>query len=333
MLRRHDTCQAITDSRIGKPELTLPQKVRVVQRNADAIQAMIDEVRQKELDDAEAKKKHQALLEQMELDRPIILSDAMYEPLCYEGMNYSSLYSCIPLNLPLPCSAPIQLPNASLSLPSPPPAAPVATQTVSLSKPPKPQLVEQQQQDTPKQLEQKHDVPKEPSRVVINLKTTDEDYTKIPSILDNRFDNLDLDNAVRATIIKTEKNWERDTLPSLLATPVHEHLDRKRLKDERKKAFDLADALSRSGSLPFDEAELHVVLASTHCFSKTLMNTVIQDNINPIEKLERSMLIVATTIQQQPAEELIKEEHLAEVSEFSPNVFAGSPPVPLIAHD
>jgi hypothetical protein len=48
---------------------------------------------------------------------------------------------------------------------------------------------------------------------------------------------------------------------------------------ERQKAFDLLDALTKSGCLSVKEAELHVVMASTHCFGKTLMNTIIQVKI------------------------------------------------------
>ena len=67
-------------------------------------------------------------------------------------------------------------------------------------------------------------------------------------------------------------------------------------KDERSAAFDLLDALSRSGGLTIDNTDLHVVLMSTHCFDKTLMNTIIEKNTNPIEKMEQSTLIMASVI-------------------------------------
>lgn len=58
-------------------------------------------------------------------------------------------------------------------------------------------------------------------------------------------------------------------------------------KAEYDSAFDLLDALSRSGSLEIDYASLHIMVASTHCFGETLMNTLIKDNINPIEKVRK----------------------------------------------
>jgi hypothetical protein len=37
-------------------------------------------------------------------------------------------------------------------------------------------------------------------------------------------------------------------------------------------------------------------VCATHCFDKVLMDTLVKDNVNPIEKLERSVLIMGTTI-------------------------------------
>ncbi len=59
------------------------------------------------------------------------------------------------------------------------------------------------------------------------------------------------------------------------------------------------------------------------------MNTLIQDNVNPIEKVERSTLIVATTIHGRPAEELVKPEQLERVKQFSPGLFVAGAAAPL----
>ena len=82
----------------------------------------------------------------------------------------------------------------------------------------------------------------------------------------------------------------------------------------------MLDALTKSGALSIDQAELHVIVASTHCFGHSLMKTVCEDNINPIEKVERSSLIVASTIQHRPPLELIVQEQRERVLLYSPKL-------------
>jgi hypothetical protein len=60
--------------------------------------------------------------------------------------------------------------------------------------------------------------------------------------------------------------------------------------------------------LPIAFSELHVIVAVTHAFEKDLIDTVIQDNINPIEKLEMSTLLVGSAIHGVSASALLREE-------------------------
>jgi len=148
-----------------------------------------------------------------------------------------------------------------------------------------------------------------------------DDYTQIPLEMDRKFEALDVDGALRPTIVEIGKNWRKKTQKSLLASPEERTLNIEDQSRERNQAFDLLDALSRSGCLSFDHASLHLVLASTHCFDKTLINTVIQDNVNPIEKVECSTLIVATTIHDLPASELVASDQVKRVATYSPLLF------------
>jgi hypothetical protein len=89
---------------------------------------------------------------------------------------------------------------------------------------------------------------------------------------------------------------------------------------EKQTCYDLLDALTRSGGLSIDHATLHVVIAATHCFDKSVMNTLVQKNENPIESVERSALIMATTIHGTSMESLLKPAELARIRNLSPQL-------------
>jgi hypothetical protein len=148
-----------------------------------------------------------------------------------------------------------------------------------------------------------------------------EDFTLIPTELDEKFEELDVDAALRPTIINLGTTWTKKYYESLLAKQSTSVMSTAEQSTARDGAYDLLDALTRSGVLAFDAAELHVLIAATHCFDKNLIDTVIQDNVNPIEKVERSSLIVATTIHNKEATLLIKADQAERVKTYSPMLF------------
>lgn len=147
------------------------------------------------------------------------------------------------------------------------------------------------------------------------------DYTQVPKEMDERFERLDTDNQLRPTIISPEGSWTKRAQKALLASPTTSTLSADDQKKEKDAAFDLLDALTKSGVIPIDHASLHIVVAATHCFDKTVTETVVQDNVNPIDKVERSTLIMATTVHQKPAAALIRDAQLPRVSASSPLLF------------
>jgi hypothetical protein len=149
------------------------------------------------------------------------------------------------------------------------------------------------------------------------------DYTRIPGELDKKFEQLDGDAALRPTIIHPGEVWSRTSQKGLLDAPSSVDLVAEEQSEEKNKAFDLLDALSKSGALPIAHASLHVVIAATHAFDETLLDTVIQGNVNPIEKVERSLMIVATTIHGRPASELLAEDQRDRFFTFSPRLGPG----------
>ena len=136
------------------------------------------------------------------------------------------------------------------------------------------------------------------------------DYTRLPAVLDAKLLAQDSDSAVRPTRIDVGEVWTRRAQRALLAKPTSSAMGTDEQKREKEKAFDLLDALSRSGDMPFDCAALHVVVAVTHCFDASLMDTVVVKNVNPIEKLEHSSLLLATTVHELPAERLLRSDAL-----------------------
>ncbi|CAM9417059.1 unnamed protein product [Ectocarpus fasciculatus] len=135
------------------------------------------------------------------------------------------------------------------------------------------------------------------------------DYTKIPGALEKQFEALDKEGAVRPTIINPGSVWTKRAQKALLADPTSSTLGVDEQKSEKNRAFDLMDALSRSGGLSVDHASLHVVVAATHCFDLSLMDTIVKNNVNPIEKVERSTMIMASAIHGEPVESLVREDH------------------------
>lgn len=149
------------------------------------------------------------------------------------------------------------------------------------------------------------------------------DYTKVPVELDQKFQRLDEDSALRPTIINAGKVWSKRSKKGLLSDFVNSTVEKQGQKLEKQRCYDLLDALTKSGCLSIEGATLHVIMTATHCFDQNIMNTLVQDNINPIEKVERSNLIVATTIHGRSAEELVKPEQLERVRTYSPGLFIG----------
>ncbi|KAL3935547.1 MAG: hypothetical protein SGBAC_008949 [Bacillariaceae sp.] len=122
------------------------------------------------------------------------------------------------------------------------------------------------------------------------------DFSAIPKTLDRRIEQFDKESALRSTVIKTAKTWRRKRQENLLKKPSEAKLSTGDVRSETNSAFDLLDALSRSGSLSIPYSDLHVVLCVSHCFQKSVTDTIIQDNVNPIERLELSTLLLGSVI-------------------------------------
>jgi len=147
------------------------------------------------------------------------------------------------------------------------------------------------------------------------------DFTKYPKLLESRFDEIDSELTVRPTIINPSFPWLKSSQSSLLSPRLSSTITESNQTEMKDAAFDLLDALSRSGALIIDHSSLHVIIASTHCFDDTLMDTVIRGNVNPIERVERSLLIMSSTITNEPVEQLVNQSQLERIASISPMLF------------
>jgi hypothetical protein len=133
------------------------------------------------------------------------------------------------------------------------------------------------------------------------------DYTKIPLELEARFDAMEDDGfsgSVRPVIMAPSDCWSRARQIGFVGPRTTSALSVEEQSLEKQAAFGLLDALSRSGDLTMEEAELHVIVAFSQQFPKTLVDTVIQDNSNPIEAVERTLLTVGSQVFDQPEQML-----------------------------
>eukprot|EP00754_Rhynchopus_humris_P029273 Rhum_TRINITY_DN15204_c1_g1::Rhum_TRINITY_DN15204_c1_g1_i8::g.143651::m.143651 len=119
----------------------------------------------------------------------------------------------------------------------------------------------------------------------------------IPQRMEAAFLALDSEGCLRPTIVRPGDSWHKRSSKSLVHDDAEEELfdadDRRR---ERRRALDLLDALTRCGAIELEEASVHVVVAATNTFPKTLLATLAEESVNPIGVVERSSLIATAVI-------------------------------------
>ncbi|KAJ3144159.1 hypothetical protein HDU89_008943 [Geranomyces variabilis] len=109
--------------------------------------------------------------------------------------------------------------------------------------------------------------------------------------------------AVRPAILCIQDRWTRSRAKSILHPPTITTLDIPAQRTERDAAFHLLDALSRSGELMLENVHLHVVCAATHAFDRTLVDTVIRGNVDPLSIVRETNLVIAGVVAGLSAEE------------------------------
>lgn len=121
-----------------------------------------------------------------------------------------------------------------------------------------------------------------------------EDYTQLAVSLDASIYRNNKEGAVWPTHLVLGNYWSKRFRKSVLGDFKSNFVNAEDMRRERDHTFGLIDALSRSGGLVIEHSSMHVIFAATHSFDRTLTDTVIQANINPIEKVEQTALVIAS---------------------------------------
>jgi hypothetical protein len=316
----------------GKDDRDVAHKISEVKRNVQAVQDMIKAAKEKELEEerqkAEFERARREAEDQLRLaaeehsrrerDQVKYRRREAEETMEFKKAEKADMPDKMVMKRSVMSSAKPAMARASVPTPSPMPSPIVATpaattvaatiepakQTESAAEPAKPAEPKVAGQD---------DFVDEEAAI---------DYTQVPAAIDAKFEALDEDGAVRPTKVLLGEVWRKKFQKALLAKPTETSLGKDQLRTEKNKAFDLLDALSKSGALPLGNCQLHVLIVVTHCFDRTLMETVFRDNVNPIEKVERTQLIIASAVHNtDDVTPLIRDNQLARVKEFNGNLF------------
>mmetsp|Transcript_23899 Transcript_23899/g.28089 ORF Transcript_23899/g.28089 Transcript_23899/m.28089 type:complete len:327 (-) Transcript_23899:362-1342(-) len=163
-----------------------------------------------------------------------------------------------------------------------------------------------------------------------SLEQLSTDFSCIPAELDSRA--LELDQAIRPTIVKPSDTWKKKAGAALVAnkkgnTTSAVELGSEEQRLEKDRAFDLLDGLTRSGCLPLSHTTLHVIVCATLSFDDSVVDTVVKKNVNPIERAERSSMVMAGTVHgldRHESSPLVNQSMLARVTSQSPLLFSSS---------
>ncbi|KAI8911163.1 hypothetical protein EDD86DRAFT_246496 [Gorgonomyces haynaldii] len=287
---------AILDDWHVEKQITVNEKLKMVKKNVEQVNLVIAEERKRELEEAENKSKLRKAEEAVKTN---------------PTMNI--YFGAAPTPTP---QFPVMAPGAPMLMASAP--APMArakkaggvfrslskslSRTVMDTEAPKPVPPPKIQKEQAADVTEPQSEPSGNNRESQNADVGG--LTSLPLTLDQNFEKYDKEGAVRPTVLSIGPSWEKKFTKSSLSKEESQTLDDDEQTTEKNKALDLLDALTKSGALTIEEAEFHVILAVTHVFDKTVMELVVQGNVNPISKIEKSSLVLASTIHGQPFQEL-----------------------------
>eukprot|EP01060_Flectonema_neradi_P005895 TRINITY_DN13954_c0_g1_i1.p1 TRINITY_DN13954_c0_g1~~TRINITY_DN13954_c0_g1_i1.p1 ORF type:complete len:903 (+),score=185.96 TRINITY_DN13954_c0_g1_i1:83-2791(+) len=153
----------------------------------------------------------------------------------------------------------------------------------------------------------------------VAVSESDTSLAHLPVILNKKFESVPELSLQSSSMSCGSKITQRTCKGQLLTKETTNSLTSSQLTPLHQQALSLLDGLTKGGAIPLQAVDLHVIASVTHHFDKSLLNIVIQDNVNPVEKVEQSTLLVASAIHNKPPSELINSDQLPRIKEFNPN--------------
>ena len=128
---------------------------------------------------------------------------------------------------------------------------------------------------------------------------TSSEITEMPRKLNAKLKGLQ-NKPLQQTAIETGDTWMQKNM--LTPNSPAKEIGTAEQEVNTKRAMNLLDTLSRSGSLPIQFSELHAIIGVTHCFQHTLMDTLVLENVDPIKQLSDSTLLLASVVHDTPVD-------------------------------
>lgn len=103
-------------------------------------------------------------------------------------------------------------------------------------------------------------------------------------------------NALRPTIINVSSSWIRQSTPLVGSVPPKEPLSLETQEKAHRAVQSLLCVLSNDGAIPLAHTRLDIIVGVTSYFDKSVIDTVIQDNINPLDRVCSSSLLLSNAL-------------------------------------
>jgi hypothetical protein len=128
---------------------------------------------------------------------------------------------------------------------------------------------------------------------------------------------------IHQRVLHTATVWQRVRQPSFVSRAVEEALEPQRQLQETHNALALLASLARGSRRPL-QGVCHTVALTTQLFSKSVLGLLLEEEVNPLDSVERASALVVAAATGRSATELVNPEQLARMHQRFPDLFAAA---------